>query len=257
MLSILDVLSNIFFSKKKIDIKTLPSGGFFYNEDLTLSIKRASESEIKEYHENFTADDLVSIISKIKKIVCNNVILNEPYIFEDLKSVDVVFIFLEIVKHTTGNKIMITYVDEQKNKECQIEFDKTTFNYFKPSTELMTSWNKKERHFDIMGYRYNLPTIGVENCITFFLLYHSQDENSPYLSDLFYDFTYFVGQKNFLTFNEIENLIQVFNSDIEEEEMDKIKEILEIFSPFQKYSLIEGGKVVDINSKIDLKNIWL
>lgn len=256
MVSILDVLNNIFFSKKKIDIKTLPSGGYFYNDDFIISIKRATAEEIEEYHHNFISDDLVSIIYKIKKIVSNNVILNDPYIFEDIKSVDVVYIFLEIVKYTTGNKIIITYVDEEKNKECQIEFDKSTFNYFKPTQELMSHWNKQERQFEIMGYKYSLPTIGVENCITFFLIYHSQSENSPYLSDLFYDFTYFVGQKNFLTFSEIENLIQVFNSDIEEEEMDKIKEILEIFSPFQKYSLMEGGKVIDINSKIDLKNIW-
>ena len=57
-------------------------------------------------------------------------------------------------------------------------------------------------------------------------------------------------------FEEIENMIQIFNHDIEPEEFEKINNILKIFLPLQKYSLIRNGKVIDINSRIDLEKIW-
>ena len=38
--------------------------------------------------------------------------------------------------------------------------------------------------------------------------------------------------------------------------MLKIKSILELFVPLQRYSLIKDGKEIEINSKIDLENIW-
>jgi hypothetical protein len=53
------------------------------------------------------------------------------YVFEDLKSIDVVFLFLEIVKFTTGRKIKINYIDEEENRLETIEFDEKNFNYFK------------------------------------------------------------------------------------------------------------------------------
>jgi hypothetical protein len=51
-----------------------------------------------------------------------------------------------------------------------------------------------------------------------------------------YDFTYFVGHKNLLHFDEVENLVQIFNFDMDEDELKKVK-IVEIFSPIQRYSL--------------------
>lgn len=256
MKSIINIINNLFYSRKKLDVKTLPSQGFFYNDDFSIWMKKATIEEINQYKQDFIADDLVVIISKIKKIVSDNIILPENYIFEDIKSVDIVYIFLEIVKYSRNKRIIITYADEEKNKECQIEFNSTTFNYFKPDEEMLSKWNSKEKNFKVMGYTYALPSIGVENCLTFFLVYHSNSSNNRFSPSMFYDFTFFVGQKNFLTFNEIENLIQVFNSDIEPEEMEKIKKILDMFTPFQKYSLIKEDKQIDINSKIDLENIW-
>ncbi len=34
------------------------------------------------------------------------------------------------------------------------------------------------------------------------------------------------------------------------------QEIIEEFSPIQKYSLFKNGKVIELNSKIDLEKIW-
>ena len=120
----------------------------------------------------------------------------------------------------------------------------------------MKGYNKTEKNFKINGYIYTLPSIGVENSLTFFLVYKSGFIDSHKYQSLSYDFTYFVGDKNFLTFSEIENLIQIFNVDLERDELEKVKKTIEVFTPLQKYSLIKEGKEVDINSKIDLENIW-
>ena len=62
--------------------------------------------------------------------------------------------------------------------------------------------------------------------------------------------------KNFLALDEIENLIQIFNYDIEDSEFKKIQNIVNTFSPMQRYSLIKDGQTIEMNSKIDLEKIW-
>lgn len=256
MLSIYNILKDLIFSQKKIDKSKLPSQGFFYRDDFFISIKKAKLADIKEYEKNFVKDNLAVIIQKVKQIVENNIVISGDYLFEDIKSIDVVFLFLEIVKYTKNQNIVIKYVDEFNNKLDDIEFDFKTFNYYKLSDEVMKGYNKAEKNFKINGYIYTLPSIGVENSLTFFLVYKSGFIDSHKYQSLSYDFTYFVGDKNFLTFSEIENLIQIFNVDLERDELEKVKKTIEVFTPLQKYSLIKEGKEVDINSKIDLENIW-
>jgi hypothetical protein len=50
--------------------------------------------------------------------------------------------------------------------------------------------------------------------------------------------------------------VQIFNFDIDENESKKVKKIIEIFSPIQKYSLKKDGKVVEMSSMINLERIW-
>lgn len=256
MLSVYNILKDLIFSQKKIDKYKLPSQGLFYKDDFSIFIKKADEIHIKEYEKNFVKNNLGLIIQKVKQIVEDNIILSKGYNFEDLKSIDIVFLFLEIVKYTKNQSIIINYVDEINNKLDDIEFSQKTFNYHKLSDEVMSNYNNIDKSFKINGYTYTLPSIGVENSLTFFLFQKSNSYDSHLYQNLFYDFTYFVGDKNFLTFSEIENLIQIFNKDIEKEEIEKVKNTLEIFTPLQKYSLIKDGKEIDINSKIDLENIW-
>jgi hypothetical protein len=110
--------------------------------------------------------------------------------------------------------------------------------------------------FDIHGYKYSLPSIGVENSLTDFLISKYHDADSYKYNEYNYDFTYFVYDKDHLNFDEIENLIYIFNNDIDDEEMKNIKDVIEIFTPIQRYSLKKDGKIVDINSKINLGKIW-
>lgn len=244
-------------SYKEIDGEKIPSQNLFYYDDFNIKIKKAEKEDIIEYENGFVKDDIGNIIDKVKTIVEKNLILPEGYIFEDLKSIDVVYLFLEIVKLTTGKKIKINYFDEENNKLETIEFSEKTFNYFSLDKNIISLYDKSSKCFNMGGYSYTLPSIGVENCLTLFLTVKSKDPKIKIdYSILNFDFTYFLSDKNFLTFQEIENLIEIFNFDMDEDEKMKIKKIIKTFEPLQKYSLIKDGKVIDINSKIDLEKIW-
>lgn len=249
-----DILRGVLNLRKKIDIKTLPSQGLFYPDDFDISIKKVDLEDIIDYEYNYQKDNLGQIIHKIKKIVEKNIVLNTCYNFDDIKSVDVIFIFLEIVKFSKNKAIEIKYSDEGSDKV--IEFNSVFFNYQKIDESTMKSYDNKNKQFVIDGYKYSLPSIGVENSLTNFLISKSNDKDSSKYNNFSYDFTYFLNGKNNLTFDEIENLIQIFNFDLDKEEITKVKKIVDTFIPLQKYSLVKNGKVIDINSKIDLENIW-
>jgi hypothetical protein len=88
------------------------------------------------------------------------------------------------------------------------------------------------------------------------LIIKSAEENSGVYNTYFYDFTHFVGHKNHLKYSEIENLLQIFNFDMESEEVVKIKRIITMFAPIQRYSLVKDGRVIEMTSKINLEKIW-
>lgn len=250
------IINGILNLQTKIDVKILPSQGLFYNDDFEIRIKKAQIEDIIEYELNFNTDDLGVVIQKVKKIVERCLILPEKYTFEDVKSIDIIFLFLKIVKFSKKKEISIKYFDEDIQSETTIDFSEKNFNYFKIDDDMMNNYNSEEKNFFINGYKFSLPTIGVENCLTKFLILKSIKSDMKKYNKYSYDFNYFLSHKKFVTSEEIENLIQIFNYDLELSEKLKIKEIVNYFLPMQKYSLIKNGRVIDINSKIDLKNIW-
>ncbi len=241
--------------RKSLDVRLLPSQGLFYKNNFEISIKAAEKIDIIDYERNYIKDDIGTIIYYIKKIVERNIILKNGYKYDDIKSIDIIFIFLEIVKITKGKAIRLKYFDTDKNKEDVIEFSSKHFNYFQLG-ELVNYYNYDEKSFHINGYRFTLPSIGIENSLTNFLIIKSEEPDASKYNHYFYDFTYFVGDKNYLNYSEIENLLQIFNFDIDEYEFKKVKDIVEEFSLIQRYSLIKDGKIIELHSKIDLEKIW-
>jgi hypothetical protein len=120
----------------------------------------------------------------------------------------------------------------------------------------MNSYNKKDKEFDIDGYKYTLPSIGVENSLTNYLISKSNKKGAIKYNSYNYSFTYFLGKKNVVSFPEIDNLIQIFNFDMDDNEIKKVNSIVNTFLPIQKYSLKKGNDIIDINSKINLEKIW-
>lgn len=240
---------------KSIDVRILPSQGLFYKNNFQLIIKEADAIDIRDYEKNYIKDDVGTIIYYIKKIVERNVIIKNGYKYDDIKSIDIIFLFLEIVKLTKNKKISLKYFDIDKDKEEIIEFGPKYFNYFQIG-DLIKHYNYDDKSFNVNGYKYTLPSIGIENSLTKFLILKSEEPDSAKYNDYFYDFTYFVGDKNYLSFSEIENILHIFNFDIELEQMTIIEEIVESFSLIQRYSLLKDGKIIELNSKIDLENVW-
>ena len=105
-------------------------------------------------------------------------------------------------------------------------------------------------------YRDEMISDGIENCLTHFLIKKSDTPDAKKWNSYSYDFLFFVGNKNNLTFDEIENLVTIFNFDIEEVEQNKIREIVKEFMKVVGYSLQLNGKVIDVKSKLDLETIW-
>jgi hypothetical protein len=255
-MSLISIIKGILNINKKLEIKELPSQGLFYKDDFEIYINRANIDDIFEYEYKYDPENLSSIIIKLKKIVEKNTTFSKKYTFNDIKSIDIVYIFLEIVKLTNGSDIELDYFNEILGKEEKIIFGSKTFNYFKLDDDLLNKYDSVNKEFNFDGYRYSVPCIGVENSLSNFLIAKSFDPDSVAYNDYSYDFLYFLGDKSNLLFNEIENLIQIFNFDIDNVEKNKIRDIVRKMSFVGKYSLKNNSQTIDVTSKIDLSKIW-
>lgn len=255
----MEILQNIFKSmltqKKEVDLEKLPSMGLFYKNDFKIWIKKASIEDIIEYEYNYQKEDLGSIISRVKKVVKKNTILSNGYSYNDIKSLDIVFLFLSIVRFTNNKDIEIKHLDTN-GSIINLKFSEETFNYADLDSETMSLYNDQSKEFIIDGFRYSPPSIGIENSITNYLISRSNTPGNEKYSEYNYDFLFFLGHKNTLSEDEIENLIQIFNYDITESDSKKIGEIITKFSNIGKYQLKRKSTIIDITAKIDLEKIW-
>jgi len=252
-MGLMDIIRGLLMEIKKLEINKLPSQGIFYNDDFNISIKKADMQDIIEYEHRFDKDNLMIVIDCIKRIVSKNVILDN-YSYLDIKSVDIIFIFLEIVKFTTKKEIKIPFISKSGEEEF-IEFNSKNFNYFN-FDKYMKYYNKDSKDILINGYKFSPPSIGVESSLTQYLSTKINDPDIERLNEASYDFMFFLGFKNSLTADEIENLIQIFNYDIDDSEIKKIKEIVNKFKNMTGYSLVINGMPVEIKTKINLQDIW-
>ena len=249
--SILNIFNGLFNQSRKVDLSKLPSQGKFYPLDFELKIKKADLEHIIDYEHNFDKENLFVIVESLKKIVRNNTVISKGYTFEDIKSVDLVFLFFEIVKFTTNKNILIPYYNQKTGQHESIIFSSDNFNYFD-----FSKYKIDEETFEILidGYRFSLPSIGIENCLTLFLA--NEIKEGKDLSQSFYDFLFFVGNKSYLSQEELENLFVIFNYDIDESERVIIKKVVSKFMKIIGYSLKVDNDIIEVKTKIDLQTIW-
>lgn len=255
-MNLTSIIKGMLNIQKKIDIQKLPSQGLFYKKDFELFIKKANIEDIIEYEYLYNKEDIGIVITRLKKIVEKNTILLNNYTYNDIKSIDVVYLFIEIVKFTNNKPISLTYFNNIIGKDEIINFESDTFNYMTINNDIMEKYDPKLCEIDFDGYKYSIPCIGLENALTQFLISKSENPGSEIYNSYSYDFIYFMGHKSHITFNEIDNLIQIFNFDISENDQKKIRKIVKTLSPIGKYSLKKGDQVIDVTAKIDLSTIW-
>ncbi len=129
-MGLLEIIKNIVSGSKRIDILKLPTQGYFYPSNFDIKIKKAQDEDIIDYEFNFDKENILLVIEAVKKIVKNNTVFNSEYKFEDLKSVDIVYLFLEIVKYTKSKKILIDFFNDDVGTIDKIEFCSDNFKYF-------------------------------------------------------------------------------------------------------------------------------
>jgi len=249
------ILSLLVIQKKDLELTKLPSQGFFYPKDMKLKIKKAEPQDILDYESRIDRHNMIKSIDCIKTIVQRNIMLNKKYSFNDIKSVDIIFIFLEIVKFTKGKPIMVKFKSKDGvNKE--VPFCMENFNYFdfKP---MSYCYDEETREFIMEGYHYSFPSIGVENSLAEYLSSITDSKKIKEIQEITYDFLFFLTGRNSISSSEIENLIQIFNYDLDETEKEKVSKIVKIFNPILSYSLIFEGEKVDMKYMLNLENIWL
>lgn len=254
-MGLLEIIKNIISGYKRIDIKFLPSQGYFYPEDFEIKIKKATDEDIIDYEFNFDGENILQIIESIKKIVLNNTFFSNNYKFEDIKSIDIVYLFLEIVRYTSSKEIEVDFFNSEIGKNDKIIFDKKNFEYFNLS-DYKQKYLKEDCSFLIDGYKFSMPSVGVENSLTNYLFSISNDKGSDRYNDYSYDFLFFLGRKNNLTFDEIENLITIFNFDIDDKEKEKIQSIIKKFVKIIDYNLKLNNILIDVKSKLNFEHIW-
>lgn len=259
MNTISDIITNL-KSIKFIDIKKLPTQGYFYPKDFTLSITKASSDDILLYNFNYIKDDMGVILQETKRIIKNNIILSKGYQYEDLKSNDLLFIFFEIVKFTMNREILIPF-DDIIGRVSYVSFSTDNFNYFNYKS-MKCEYDEESREFIKYGYKFSLPSIGAENCLVEYVFHFLEnedyyDKNDTKEFDYSFDFLFLLGNKNYLTKEEMDNLVIIFNEDLDEIEQSKISDIVKIIYPSIGYTLKAGNKTISLNMKVDFEKLFI
>lgn len=248
LFDILEGIKNV----KKLNIKKLPTQGFFYPKDFTISIRKASLDDRLLYNFNFVKDDISVILSETKRIIKNCLILNKKYKYEDIKSNDLLYIFFEIVKFTMDRDIMIPFKDVVGNTSY-VPFTQKHFNYF-DFNSMNCEYDSKTREFIKNGWRFSLPSLGVENCLVDYI--YDLDEAGE-KTDWSYDFLFFLGNKNYISSEEFDNLITIFNSDLDDKSKEEVRDIVKTIYKSIGYSLVVEGKVIELDMKIDFEKLFI
>ena len=253
---ILDILNSITSNYKEIDVVELPTQGLFYKSDFKISIRKASYDDIIEYNFNYFKDEdgnpnIGVILYEIYKIIRRNTKFSEGYTFEDIKSNDVLYIFFEIVKYTMDRDILIPY-REFLGTEAFVKFNNKSFNYFDYNS-LGFDYTDETNEFLSNGYKISMFSIGAQNCLVNYVYENMSSQESI----LNYDFLFFLGNKNYLSDSEIENLITIFNSDLEEKETNIVRNIVYKMSAAVPNTLKIGSRIINVDTNVDFENLFL
>lgn len=252
----LQILISSLFNKTKnkkkkyqsvIDTKRLPSQGYFYPDDLEIYIDKGDIDDQIRYYHGIDNSNIFGIMSTIKSILEKRIEFrsNElEFEFDRLRAIDVFFIFIEFIKHTSDKKIFFS----------DIEFCYENFVYFN-FNQFSKNYNREKKSFIFGDWMFSLPSIGIETSLSKFSYEISIRGKSDIYKEKNYNLIYFLGDKIDLSYKRMIDLVELFE-DLNEDHQKEIDSIVEEFSKSGLYFLIEiGKKSVRVNPSM-LKDIW-
>jgi len=247
MMNLLNIIKGVILSKGvDVDIKKLPSQGIFYNSDMKISISPVSDGDIEEYEMGYNPADILGSIKRLKEIVKKYTKISGGYVFKDLKNIDIIYLFLEIVKLTTRRPIYLFFFDSYVGKVKRIKFSEKSFKYFDFNT-YMELFDRESKQFIIDGFKFSIPSIGVEESLSNFLIGLDKDKYK-YYDNLSYKFIYFLGNKSELSKDEIDNLISLFNEDMTDRDKSIIMDICLKFEDLNTYKIKTKMGLISVSS---------
>lgn len=253
-----NLISKILSSFKKekrfnITNDMLPTRGIFYPENIEISVTKASEETIKMYNSEIskTNDDINLLLHLINKVVENHIIVKNST-YHNLKSLDLLYLFIYIVRITTEKPYMVKY--ELPNKTTgEIELNEENFMYM--SLDRISShfdfYNKEKKQIILNnGFMFSLPSIGIETKIVEFI---RANEDKFEFNDL--NFIYFMGNGNDVSFEEIENVIISFE-ELDSETYIEIRDFVHVYEEEQRFKLLKDNVFVDLKSGLHFNDLW-
>jgi hypothetical protein len=229
--------------KKDIDINTLPSQGYFYPSNLEIKIHRGNIQDQITFQYGLSNSNIFGIIDTVKSILSNRISFKpKSFKFNSLRAIDIFYLFIEFVKYTTGEPIYFNGIEFKSDNFIYFDFEQFKDNYY-------------NKEFDFDGWRFSLPSIGIETSLNHFSYELAVKGKSEEYKDGNYNLIYFLGDRTELSYDQIINLVETFD-DLEEDDKEYINEIVEKFSKCGLYFLIEEGKSpTRINPRM-LQDIW-
>lgn len=248
-----DILKSIEFFKttKKLDLMGLPSQSLFYKPNFWIKIKKVDIDDIIYYKHYYRPDNAIVLIELIKTIVKNNTFYPKGYSFDDVRSIDVVYIFLKLIEYTNKKPLVLKSLNRVTGFVENIPVTDANFNYFIPSDKYKFV---NGEYISPNGFKFKIPTIKVEDCLTKFLTLKYYLNQKDYI-DANYDFIYFLGDKNTIADTEIESLLEIFD-EMSSDEKQEISSIVDDFKSFSRYSLIFDGVEHTLDGRLDLENAF-
>ena len=243
----ISTICNLFKGNKYkiIPKENLPSQGYFYPIDLEIRLSKGDIQDQINYHYGLSNSNILGTIDMIKSILKLRVNFKPgEFKFNDLRAIDIFYLFIEFVKYTTGNKVFFNGIEFSSDKFIYFDFKSIEKNY-DPVT----------RDFVFDGWRFSLPSIGIETSLTRFSYELAIRGLSEKYQNSNYNLIYFMGNRNELEYNDVINLVETME-DLDESDQQYINNIVEKFNKSGLYFLIEGGKKPTRVTSYMLKDIW-
>lgn len=228
-----------------VDIKFLPSQGYFYPKNIKITLYRGSSEDYNYFTKNIENSNFFGIIETIKIILKRRIDLKPSnFNFDNIKAIDIFYLFLEFIKLTTGHKIFFSSVEFCSDNFMYFDFEKFTDNY-----------NKKSREYIFNGWKFSLPSIGIETSLNRFSYDITIKGDLKKFQNSNYNLIYFLGHVSTLDYDQMINIVYTMD-DLSKEDEEYINSIVDMFSNVGIYLLIMEGKDPVKISPDMISGIW-